>query len=244
MSLKEFRAALHGAAYRDDVPEVIRLLAERPWPEQVLQLIGDALLVAVTSGSSDAHDLARACIARLHARGWDGDADLAEALAARLGDGPQPLLRPVRVDLEELGSVREGDPIHGGGRVDLATGQIWPQPLYEDFHADESDEEEEEEEDEAAGTRWLWVDPVGSCSGYRDMQLFIATVVDEHLAELLSMAISGKGAFRRFKDAIARHPEAADPWYAFSEDRVRGRARAWLTAEGYTPHPGRTPSPH
>ncbi|KUG56326.1 hypothetical protein AVL62_16265 [Serinicoccus chungangensis] len=243
MSLKEFRAALRGAAYRDDVPEVIRLLAERPWPEQVLQLIGDALLVAVTSGSADAHDLARTCIARLHARGWDGDADLAEALAARLGDGPQPLLKPVRVDLEELGSLREGDPIHGGGRVDLATGQIWPQTLYEDFHADESDEEEEEEEDEAAGTRSLWVDPAGSRSDYRDMELFIATVEDEHLVELLSMALSGKGAFRRFKDAIARHPEAADRWYALSEDRVRGRARAWLTSEGYTPHPGRTPSP-
>lgn len=241
MSLKEFRAALRGATYRADALEVMRLLEGRAWPEQVLQLIGDALLVAVTSGSASAHDLARACVARLQARGWDGDVDLADALAARLGDGPQPLLRPVRVDLEELASVREGDPTHGGGRVDLATGQVWPQTVYEDFRADESDEEEEEE-DEAAGTRWLWVDPVGSGSGYRDMEVFTETVEDEHLAELLSMAISGKGAFRRFKDAIAHHPEAADRWYAFSEDRVRGRARAWLAAEGYTPRPGRTPS--
>jgi hypothetical protein len=242
MSLKEFRAALRGATYRADVPEVIRLLKERAWPEEVLQLIGDALLVAVTSGSATAHGLTRACVARLQARGWDGDTDLAEALVARLRDGPQPLLRPVRVDLEELASVREGDPTRGGGRVDLATGQVWPQFVYEDFRADESDEEEGEE-DEAAGSRWLWVDPVGSRSGYRDMEVFIGSLDDSHLAEVLSTAISGQGAFRRFKDALARHQEAADRWYAFSEDRVRGRARAWLAAEGYTPHPGQTPSP-
>ncbi|MFK5690078.1 UPF0158 family protein [Ornithinimicrobium sp. LYQ92] len=63
------------------------------------------------------------------------------------------------------------------------------------------------------------------------------------LAEVLTTAISGDGAFRRFKDALAPHPEAADRWYAFSEDRVRGRARAWLAAEGYMPSPGRHPSP-
>lgn len=241
MSLKELRAALRGATYRADVPEVIRLLEERAWPEEVLQLIGDALVVAVTSGSAIAHDLARACVARLRARGWDGDADLAETLAARLGDGPHPLLRPVRVDLEELASVREGDSTHGGGRVDLDTGQVWPEAVYEDLRADENDEDVEEH-DEAAGSRWLWVDPVGSRSGYRDMEVFIATLDDEHLAELLSTAISGQGGFRRFKEAIARHPEAADRWYAFREDRVRGRARAGLAAEGYTPHPGRAPS--
>jgi hypothetical protein len=213
-------------------------LRERAWPEEVLQLIGDALLVAVTSGSSSTDDLARACVARLQERGWDGDADLAEALAARLGDGPLPLLRPVTVDLEELASVREGDAAHGGGRADLATGQVWSQTVYEDFRADESDEEEEEEEDdEVAGSRWLWVDPVGSRPGYRDMEVFIGTLEDPHLAEVLATAISG----RRFKNATARHPETADRWYAFSEDRGRGRARAWLAAEGYTPHPGRTP---
>lgn len=238
MSLREFRAALRGATYRADVPQVVQLLERCAWPEEVLQLVGDALLVGVASGSPSSHELVRACVARLQARGWDGDADLAEALLARLGEGPQPLLRPVPVDLEELASVREGDPARGGGRVDLATGQVWPQMVYEDFRDDEAEEEEEEE----AGSSWSWVDPVGSRSGYRDMEVFIGTLEDAHLAEILTTAISGPGAFRRFKDALVRHPEAADRWYAFSEDRVRGRARAWLAAEGYTPQPGRAPS--
>lgn len=240
MSLKEFSATLRGATYRADVPEVIRLLEERAWPEQMLQLIGDALLVAVTSRAVNAHDLARACVERLDERGWDGDADLSEALAGRIGDRPQPLLRPLRVDLAELADVREGDPTRGGGRVNLATGQVWPQSVYEDFDADESDEEAEEEQ--SAGSRWLFVDPVGSRPGYRDMEVLIATLADEHLAEVLSDAIRGRGAFRRFKDALARDAEAHDRWYASRDDRIRGRGREWLADQGYSPYPGPPPS--
>ena len=29
-------------------------------------------------------------------------------------------------------------------------------------------------------------------------------------------------------DAIARRSEAADRWYAYREDHLRGRARAWF----------------
>ena len=42
------------------------------------------------------------------------------------------MLRPVPVDLEERASVLEGDPAHGGGRVDLRTGEVWPQFVVED----------------------------------------------------------------------------------------------------------------
>jgi hypothetical protein len=34
------------------------------------------------------------------------------------------------VGLEELASIREGDPVHGGGRVDLATGDVWHQSPF------------------------------------------------------------------------------------------------------------------
>jgi hypothetical protein len=36
----------------------------------------------------------------------------------------------------------------------------------------------------------------------------IETISNPHQPELLAMAIQGKGAFRRFKDTIARYPEA------------------------------------
>jgi hypothetical protein len=39
-----------------------------------------------------------------------------------------PDLRPLSVDLDELASILEGDPMHRGGRVDLETGGVWPTP--------------------------------------------------------------------------------------------------------------------
>lgn len=35
----------------------------------------------------------------------------------------------------------------------------------------------------------------------------------------LSRAISGRGAFRRFKDTLAGRPELMTWWYAFASDR-------------------------
>ncbi|MEA2501288.1 MAG: hypothetical protein QOD01_1399, partial [Actinomycetota bacterium] len=54
-------------------------------------------------------------------------------------------------------------------------------------------------------------------------------------ADRLWIAIQGRGAFRRFKDVLNRWPDEVDRWYAFSEDRQRGRARSWLATMGYRP---------
>ena len=52
-------------------------------------------------------------------------------------------------------------------------------------------------------------------------------------AQQLAIAIEGRGAFRRFKDVLARWPGELERWYALSEQRQRGRARSWLTEAGY-----------
>ncbi|MGB0095044.1 MAG: UPF0158 family protein, partial [Solirubrobacteraceae bacterium] len=73
----------------------------------------------------------------------------------------------------------------------------------------------------------------GSREGYRDMELFIASVEDPGRAERLAVAIKGRGAFRRFKDELARWPGELERWHALSEERQRGRARSWLATAGY-----------
>ena len=65
------------------------------------------------------------------------------------------------------------------------------------------------------------------------MELFIASVEDPGRAERLAVAIRGSGAFRRFKDELARWPGELERWHALSEERQRGRARSWLAASGY-----------
>lgn len=57
---------------------------------------------------------------------------------------------------------------------------------------------------------------------------FIATVKNERLAELLEVAINGKGAFRRFKDVLLSYPEEREGWFQFKDDRIQKRALGWL----------------
>ena len=64
------------------------------------------------------------------------------------------------------------------------------------------------------------------------MEWFIEDLDDADFADRLARAISGRGAFRRFKDTLFDRPDLMTRWYAFSNDRQRGRARSWLAAEG------------
>jgi len=124
----------------------------------------------------------------------------------------------------------EGDPAQGGGRIDLRTGEVWSDAAIE--YAEKSGDHDWDEDDDQ---RWLWVDSTGSRSGYLDMREFIADINDLEVANRLSIAISGPGAFRRFKNTLSRWPDLMTRWYSFSDDRQRWRARAWLADEGYAP---------
>lgn len=230
MDDREALTRLRSLVYQGDGPGLVAFLAQEPWPSDSLQLIGDGVLAAVREGVDGSPELARTCVIALGERSWVGDRELAETLEAALGAGPTPMLRPLPVDLEEFAMILEGDPVHGGGRIDLRTGQVWPQPAIE--YAEEVGEIDEDDDDP---DRWLWVYCEGSHDGYRDMEWFIEDLDDEAFAEKLARAITGRGAFRRFKDRLSDKPELMTRWYAFSNDRKRGRARSWLAGEGFIP---------
>jgi len=231
LMVESVRSQVRVAVVQRDVQGLVDLLVQGGWPEHTLQWIGDGLIDALAADAAGARDLARRCVEELRGRDWIGDAELADTLEARLGNGPWPMLRPLPVDLEELSSILEGDPAHNGGRIDLTSGEVWPRAAIE--YAEETGELDPEEEDD----RWLPVWCQGSRDGYRDMEAFIALLDDEGLASRLERAIAGRGAFRRFKDVLWDLLEPLDSWHAFSDERSRGRARAWLADEGYTPVP-------
>jgi len=225
---REALTRLRSLVVRGDGAGLVAALSQEPWPGDSLQLIGEGLLAAVRGSTDGSAALALDCVSALQERRWDGDRELVEVLEAALGKGPTPLLRPLQVDLEELSMILEGDPVQGGGRIDLATGQVWPQSALD--YAEEVGEAEDEDPD-----RWLWVDCEGSRSAYQDMVWFIEELDDPNLADRLARAISGRGAFRRFKGTLVDRPDLMTQWYGVSGDRQRGRARSWLAAEGYTP---------
>ncbi len=223
-------SALRGATYRRDGRAVVELLSDRPLDSDLLQLGGDGIRAALTVGEPGADQLASDCAGALRERRWPGDELLADHLDSLAGTGPAALLRPLAVSLDELSEILEGDPLHGGGRIDRHTGEVWHRAQID--YAVEVGEEDPEDEDP---DRWLSVECVGSHDGYRDMENFIAELTDPHRAELLAVAIEGRGAFRRFRDVLHQWPELVDRWYAFSDDRRIGRAREWLADAGYRP---------
>ena len=233
-SVDDRRIALRSAIFDADGQRVVVALSQARWDE-LPQLAGDGLLVALAQGVAGATELARRCAEQLRERAWEGDDDLADQLDVALGDRPALLLRPLPVDLEELAGILEGDPAHGGGRIDVRTGEVWPQAAV-DYARDKGEVDPDDEDPD----RWLAVWCEGSRAAYGDMEDFIEALSDEDRADRLSIAISGRGAFRRFKDVLGRWPGELEGWYAFSDERQRGRSRAWLAAAGYSPRvPGR-----
>ena len=53
--------------------------------------------------------------------------------------------------------------------------------------------------------------------------------VDEHAAEMLSVVLHGKGAFRRFKDALHLLDEHwLQAWHQWGDRRVEAALEEWL----------------
>jgi len=78
----------------------------------------------------------------------------------------------------------------------------------------------------------LYVEPTDPGEGYRDMQDFTARVADRRPREQLDRAISGRGAFRRFKDTLLEFPELRELWFKFHDARNERRAIEWLERQG------------
>ena len=85
------------------------------------------------------------------------------------------------------------------------------------------------------GSRYIGMPDASSHEGYRDMEVFIATVGDERLQDRLWRAISGRGAFRYFKDVLTDYPRERERWFAFKDARLEQRVLDWLESEGIEP---------
>jgi hypothetical protein len=66
---------------------------------------------------------------------------------------------------------------------------------------------------------------------YELVEEFIGTISEAEVREELFGAIQGKGAFRRFKDAI-REYDIAKQWYEFKEKKIKELVIAWCEEKG------------
>ena len=61
---------------------------------------------------------------------------------------------------------------------------------------------------------------------YRIMENFCYSIEGARLSNKLCNVISGRGAFRRFKDAIRRY-DLEESWYAYRDEALRDIAKDW-----------------
>jgi hypothetical protein len=94
---------------------------------------------------------------------------------------------------------------------------------YSDFG--DNDDRDIDEED-----GWLRLPSQYDANEYEMMSDFADTVKSPRKREQLEIALSGKGAFRLFKDAVNREG-VADVWYTFRDKRYLEFAREWCDEE-------------
>jgi hypothetical protein len=154
--------------------------------------------------------------------------------------------RPLPVDLLELEAALDDDSwqhswyLHREtGRVVLVTDE--DRRLLEDLHGEgrESADLRELTEDQGVptwqreavqdakaigsddGSRYLTIPRAEHWEGYGAMEDFIATVKDSALADRLASSIRGRGAFGRFRDVLAEHPDERHRWHRFQTEVSR-----------------------
>ena len=136
--------------------------------------------------------------------------------------------RALKIDLEDLCLAMENSSYDLDYYLDLETGEV----IFISDYMDDANLEELKDRIDENPDRYEPIPKAESYEDYDDMVDFISTVEDEHLVELLEIAIDGKGAFRRFKDVLARYPEEKERWYRFKNERMKERAISWLEAIG------------
>jgi hypothetical protein len=79
----------------------------------------------------------------------------------------------------------------------------------------------------------LPIDPLPSRVWYADMAEFAQQVSNAAARQRLSRALSGRGAFRRFKNELyEKYPGLVSVWQAFRDARAQRRAVGWLLDQG------------
>jgi hypothetical protein len=218
---------LRKAAGQLDLATLVGLLLRHD-PLKVAHVVAPALLHGVEAGNDPVRLLVLRLIPRLSERGWLGDDELVAEFERVASDEPGEL-RPTPVDLDELAYQLDGPTnVDEGAKLEIATGKLWPA----DPEGMAGIDKPEDFEDSYA---FIHVSALGSGPGYGDMKAFIATVTDERLASRLEDAIQGRGAFRRFKDAVHVDDRWWSEWLTFSSERQLARARWWLADGGFRP---------
>lgn len=98
---------------------------------------------------------------------------------------------------------------------------------------DQEDQELADRIEEGWNIRYFGLPSTFDIHEYSIMEDFVYDLPEGKVQNALENAIRGKGAFRRFKDAIYKFG-IEEQWYDFQEEKYRKIAREWCEAHGFT----------
>lgn len=134
--------------------------------------------------------------------------------------------------IELSGAIEDNDPQHSYW-LDTQTGEV----LFvgEWMASEEKEKIYERIDDEDDLDRYVRIPKIESHEAWEEMADFVETIKDSRLHELLSIALVGKGAFRRFRSILHQNPNVSDRWDAFHRERICRQIHSWLEEEGLKP---------
>jgi hypothetical protein len=114
--------------------------------------------------------------------------------------------------------------------LNLVTGEV--AVLTSELIGGDDDEMEELREEIDGSNDYVKIERLSSHETYRWMEDFVEEIVapkNARVAENLSIALMGKGAFRRFKDVLrGLGDEWTQAWYRWRDDQLNLAIKEWL----------------
>src|SRR5207302_2796355 len=132
------------------------------------------------------------------------------------------------IDKDMLETAMEDSDLVNRYFLNLVSGEV---VFFSDYMG-LSDEDERLLEEIDGSNDYVAIERIPSHVAYQWMVDFVDELVapaDEHAAEKLSMALHGKGAFRRFKDTLHRLDEQwLQAWYQYRDKRLKAAVDEWV----------------
>ena len=132
------------------------------------------------------------------------------------------------IDLDMLETAMEDSDLAHRSFLNLVTGEV----VFFSDYLGLSEEDERLLEEIDGSDDYVAIERIPSHEAYQWMVDFVDELVapaDEPAAEKLSIALDGKGAFRRFKDTLHRVDDQwLQAWYQWRDKRLRAAVEEWL----------------
>ncbi|MGH7366117.1 MAG: UPF0158 family protein [Candidatus Rokuibacteriota bacterium] len=179
--------------------------------------------------------LRRALFLRFYAHEFEaGERERVLAWLSRHESGASAPPKRVQVNWDDLEMALTANPGEWRCYLDLRTGGV---QMIQAARFGEDDDWPSEAEIDAGleAGHLLYVEPLDSSVEYGWMEEFAATVRDARLRDRLRVALDGRGAFRRFKNALLDDAAERERWFAFRDGCVFAAAREWLEEHGIVP---------